>query len=271
METIKETDGMTFVNFWISSFKTTLSTEIDTALAQIEKFDIIRLGNELVNSLVEHNQELTRQIEKLLKDINRAVDKLVAKNEFINQYYNLVAVRFLYDIMFQRERDKKHFDQLWEEYLQIFDNKNYTAIVEALLRYSSLTQSELAQKTSLSPQNLSKYLSKVKNQKIIIAFKTPINRKKTYYKLNRDFYEYIIDKGYMPLSDLEGRKKMLQAALLYPSKKMQDRMDRKYQSALPIRNPSEDYKIEFFDYPKTMSIAWDLKKNKHIFKKGDII
>lgn len=185
-------------------------------LSSIDRYDLIRFGNEVIDCCVEHNETLLKSISVFLQDINKLIDSYM--DDTMEKAYNLIAFRYIYDILYLHADTVKQNKAMYERLLNALNNENYSKIVEALCRRQTLFQAELARETKLSPQNLSRYLGKL-NGTVVTATKLPFDRKRTYYRLNADFYQFFQNHPSV-LPEFKTRKDLPDFTLEYGDRKM---------------------------------------------------
>ena len=155
-------------------------------LLHIKKSEAVAYGDLVVSCIAENDGDMCNKQFVALKRFNRLMDSELQTeiSEQIEKLYGIFVLRFLYDLLFHREKKKKR--RTMDDYAPLISNSHYRSIISALFTHEVLSQSELAKTLDISPQLLSKYLAKIKGD-IVIAHKSPFDRKKTYYRLSGEF------------------------------------------------------------------------------------
>lgn len=183
MRDIKNTIYITRV-FKEESYKDWKNWKIDI----IDRRDLLHFFYEILNCCAESDMESLEKYDKFFYYVNLNIDEFISTNsEQIQEYYNYISLNLMSNLIhayLEAGAQSKEFELL-------FKNGTVNKIIHFLNESGTLTQSELAKKIGITPQNLSNQLADLKGKNIFRKFKSGINKRETYYSLTADCKKYL--------------------------------------------------------------------------------
>lgn len=171
-------------NYETILFKKNIQEINENDILNLNKSDIYNFAHKTFNSIINNNYNSVKY-EKTLEIINYHIDNIIEDEiETFNKFYKLSILKFLSEYSYfinQNNRYNKYIDDL------INNNDNISKILITLYKNGSLTNSELAKKMQITPNNLSNTLKKLSaTNNVITSYKNDNNQKNVYYSLTLD-------------------------------------------------------------------------------------
>lgn len=164
------------------------------AINSIEYYDVIRFGNNIIDSYIDQDTSNQQELFDVLKFINSKIDSILDSNgEEASKSTKVVVFTYLYDLIYHHNCLIAHNKELCDLTGTIIHNKEYFRIVKALYRKKSpITPAELSTITNLSIQKIVSCIKKLGNAAVQV-FRSPFNEKKVTYYIPPDMYKYLTE------------------------------------------------------------------------------